>query len=113
LIEAFQGEKVVNVPLHAKDVNVEGGGITYHLHQGHKTRMKRCNHKSNMQDFQDWNVNIHGKRTVNGVNIFEDSIKPLPNNDQQPFIVTFVNMPPTLVGSNIKVQRKYNFFSIH
>lgn len=35
LIKAFQGEKVVNVPLHAKDVNVEGDGITYHLHQGH------------------------------------------------------------------------------
>ncbi len=79
MIEAFQGEKVVNVPLHAKDVN----------------------------------VNIHGKRTINGVNIFENSIKPLPNNDQQPFIVTFINTPPTLVTSSIKVKRKYNFFSIH
>jgi hypothetical protein len=66
-----------------------------------------------MQEFQDWNVNIHGKITVNGVNIFENSIKPLPNNDQQPFIVTFVNTPPTLVVNIIKVKRKHNFFSTH
>jgi hypothetical protein len=63
-----------------------------------------------MQKFQDWNVNIHGKRIVNGVNIFETSIKPLPNNEQQYFIVTFVNTPPTLVVSNIKVKRKHKFF---
>lgn len=82
----------MNVPLHAKDVNVEGDGIAYHYIKviTYKMIMKRCNHKSNMQEFQDWNVNIHGKRTVNGVHIFEDSIKLLPNNDQQPFIVIFV-----------------------
>jgi hypothetical protein len=26
-IEAFKGERVVNIPLHTKDVNVEGDGI--------------------------------------------------------------------------------------
>jgi hypothetical protein len=66
-----------------------------------------------MQELQDWNVNIHGKRIVNGVNIFEDSIKLLPDDDQQPYIITFVNTPPTLVASSINVKRKHFFFPIH
>ncbi len=79
----------------------------------YKMIMKRCNHKSNMQEFQDWNVNVHGKRTINGVNIFENSIKSFPNNDQKPFIVIFINTPTTFVANNIKVKRKHNFFPTH
>ncbi len=60
-IEVFQGERIINVPLHVRDVHVDGDGVFVgpHEEQDQEDGTKNQPHCSFMQDLCD--DYIHGE----------------------------------------------------
>jgi hypothetical protein len=112
-IEAFQGEKVINVPFHMRNVNVKGNGVYRPLVEEIQDENDDFQSQNNVPNSPDRSVNIQVSGRAKGfVNLCEESTKLFIESNQLALVINLNDRHTTLATCNTKIKRKRNnFFS--
>jgi hypothetical protein len=108
-IDVFQGKKVINAPMHVRDVNVEGDAVYIPLAQETQDENENFNSQENVQEAPNLIPNSQGAQIPGLMNLSENS-KHLLNFNHAPTV--FINIPysnpSTPIPRNTIVKRNHN-----